>query len=188
MDGRKAKIMAPMQVEQATVQIEEVATGRSESRHSAWRTGENAHVVILKSGDGYFGIDINLVQEIVLMQEITHVPGSAAHMAGMTDLRGRVVPVAEFAILLGQEPGDRTDDTRILVVEDGGSHIRLIVDAVTEVLLVDGAQIEQATTIGSLKHEFIFAVAKLDGYLVSLLDIELLIEMAGGTKSVELAA
>lgn len=44
--------------------------------HSSWRTGQDAHVVILGSGDEFFGIDINTVQEIVLMQEITAVPAS----------------------------------------------------------------------------------------------------------------
>lgn len=163
--------MARTTAQQATAQPEVANAGPAGSGHSSWRTGENAHVVILKSGEGYFGIDINLVQEIVLMQEITKVPGSASHVAGMTDLRGRVVPVAEFATLLEQEPSEPTDETRILVVEHGDGHIGLIVDAVTEVMMVDGEKIEDAKTIGAQEHEFIVAVAKLDEHLVSLVDM-----------------
>lgn len=155
--------------------------------NSNWGAGQNAHMVILKSGRGFFGIDINIVQEIVLMQEITPVPGSATHIAGMTDLRGLVVPVTEFAMLLGRNPTERTEDTRILVVEHDNEHIGLVVDAVTEVMMVDGDMIEDATTIGSQQHEFIMAVAKLEGQLVSLVDVERLL-VAANQQPLALAA
>ncbi len=113
------KLMTP---KQTTTQLETVKAGQTEARKPDWGAGTNAHIGILRSDDGFFGVDINLVQEIVLMQALTEVPGSADHVVGMTDLHGRVVPVAEFSRLLGYEPGERTDETRILVVEDGGPH------------------------------------------------------------------
>ncbi len=137
-----------------------------------------AHVVILKSGEGYYGIDINLVQEIVLIQPITKVPGSASHIAGMVDLRGRVIPVADFAALLNHQPVDRDDDTRILVVEHDGGHIGLIVDAVTEVTLIDADNIEDDASAGAQDHAYIVGVARMEDRLVSLLDVERLLERA----------
>lgn len=156
---------------------------REESNQPASR---DAHIVILKSGDGFYGIDIKLVQEIVLMQEITEVPGSAPHIAGMTDLRGRVIPVADFATLLGHQPSERTEDTRILVVEHESSHIGLIVDAVTEVMLVDGAQIEDETSAGAQDHDYMTGVAKLEDHLVSLVAIAKL--LAGADEGAEATA
>jgi purine-binding chemotaxis protein CheW len=158
----------------ATLQIAEA------NAHAEQGSGRDAHIVILKSGDGYFGIDINTVQEIVLMQEITEIPGSPHYIAGMTDLRGRVIPVAEFATLLGHQPGERTDDTRILVVEYGDGHIGLVVDAVTEVMLVDGDKIQEASTLGAQEHVSVTAVAKLEDYLVSLVDVSRILIAAGG--------
>ncbi len=148
---------------------------RAESGQAA---GRDAHIVILKSGEGFYGIDIGLVQEIVLMQEITRVSGSASHIAGMTDLRGRVIPVAEIATLLGHAPSERNEDTRILVVEHDGSHIGLIVDAVTEVMLVDGAQIEDGSSAGAQNHDYIVGVAKMEDHLVTLVDIKRIIDSA----------
>jgi purine-binding chemotaxis protein CheW len=143
-----------------------------------WRTGKDAHLVILQSGDGYFGIDISIVQEIVPLPPITKVPGCAPYIAGLTDLRGRVIPVADFATILGNEPSERTDETRVLVVEHGGDYIGLIVDAVTEVMMVDGEQIEDVMTIGVQDHDFILAVARLEGHLVSLVDVDRLLVAA----------
>ena len=163
---------------QTTTQLEAIESGGTSEKQAKWGAGRDAHVVILKSGEGFFGIDINLVQEIVLMQDITEVPGSASYIAGMTDLRGRVVPVSEFATLLSNEPVERTDETRILVVEHGNGHVGLIVDAVTEVMMVGGETIEDATTVGSQQHDFIVAVAKLEEHLVSLVEIERLLDSA----------
>ncbi len=157
-------------------QVDESASAAGNG--SGWQLGQDAHIVILESGGGHFGIDIINVQEIVLLQEITPVPGSARHVAGMTDLRGLVVPVTEFAMLLGREPMERADETRILVVEHANEHIGLIVDAVTEVMMVDRGKIEDVTTIGSREHEFIMAVAKLEERLVSLVDIDRLLVAA----------
>jgi purine-binding chemotaxis protein CheW len=175
-------------LEPATDGAADSATADKKPKHSDWRTGEDAHVVILRSGEGFFGIDINIVQEIVLMQEITTVPASAEHIAGITDLRGRVVPVAEFSALLGRPKNDQTDDTRVLVVEQGGGHIGLVVDAVTEVMMVGGDKIEDATTIGAQDHDFIVAVAKLEGNLIALVDIDNLLISAGSTSEARSAA
>ena len=171
----------------ALTEVSARASAPEKREQATWSTGEAAHVVILESGEGFFGIDINLVQEIVLMQEITEVPGSSEYITGMTDLRGRVVPVAAFSRLLDSEATERTDDTRILVVEHGSGHIGLIVDAVTEVMLIDGKKIEDATTIGSQDHDFIVAVAKLDVHLVTLVDINRLLSAADRVPAAEAA-
>ena len=186
--AERSRNMAENKKSQGTPQESKEDTNSSAAgANSSWGAGKNAHMVILKSGGGYSGIDINIVQEIVLMQEITLVPGSAKHVAGMTDLRGLVVPVTEFAILLGRDPTERTDDTRILVVEHASEHIGLVVDAVTEVMMVDGDKIEDATTVGSQKHEFIMAVAKLEEQLESLVDVNRLL-VAANQEPLALAA
>jgi purine-binding chemotaxis protein CheW len=141
-------------------------------------SGKNAHIVIFQSGNGFFGIDIGMVQEIVLMQEITPIPGGAPYIAGMTDLRGRVIPVAAFTELLGIAPSEQTDDTRILVVENAGGHIGFIVNAVSEVMMVDGSRIEDASALGAREHDFIVGVAKLEEHLVSLVDVPRLLVAA----------
>jgi purine-binding chemotaxis protein CheW len=150
--------------------------------------GKAAHLVIFKSGVGYFGIDIKIVQEIILMQEITPIPASAPYIAGMTDLRGRVIPVAAFSALLGIESADVTDRTRILVVENGAGYLGFVVDAVTEVMMVDGSRIEDASACGAREHDFIVAIAKLPEYLVSLVDVPRLLALADREWQTEAAA
>lgn len=148
----------------------------------------SAHIVIFKSGEGFFGIDIGIVQEIVLMQEITLIPGSASYIAGMTDLRGRVIPVAAFTSLLGINATQVDDDTRILVVENGAGHTGFIVDAVSEVMMVDNGRIEDAAGLGSREHDFIVGIAKLEEHLVSLIDVTRLLAAADRQSALSEAA
>lgn len=167
----------------ASIDIQAKAAKDDTPTGSGQPAGQDAHVVVLKSGDGFYGIDIKLVQEIVLMQPITKVPDSASHVTGMVDLRGRVIPVAEFSILLGHEPVERDDDTRILVVEYDGGHIGLIVDAVTEVTLIDADLIEDETSAGAQDHSFIVGVARMDERLVTLVEVGRLLKGAHELKA-----
>ena len=62
-------------------------------------TGQPAieeHVVIFRLADEYYALDIQTVQEIVRMQAITSIPGSDFWVEGITNLRGRVVPVVDL--------------------------------------------------------------------------------------------
>jgi purine-binding chemotaxis protein CheW len=131
------------------------------------------HVVILKLGEEHYGIEIQSVQEIVRMQPITEIPGSEAWIEGITNLRGRVVPVVDLrrrcriaASVLGPE-------TRIVVVNSSKGMVGLIVDAVTEVIRIPGEHVEQTNEIVSQPANAYFrGIAKLDTRLVSLLDLE----------------
>jgi purine-binding chemotaxis protein CheW len=175
------------------VSVEQVAAAQAAAGETPvlFQAGQNAHLVIFKSANGYFGIDIKIVQEIILMQEITRIPSSAPYIAGMTDLRGRVIPVAAFTDLVGMAPTEVGDKTRIVVVENNGGFLGLVVDAVTEVMMVDGANIDDASACGAREHDFIVAIAKLPEYLVSIVDVPALIALAdrrGAPEQIALAA
>jgi purine-binding chemotaxis protein CheW len=192
MARSKSKPMATAELDAAAEEIaaeplRAIVAGEAEAEIASFGAGNKAHIVIFRSGAGSFGIDIGIVQEIVLMLEITPIPGGASYVAGMTDLRGRVIPVAAFTDLLGIATSPRTDNTRILVVESASGHLGLIVDAVSEVMVVDGSMIEDARSLGSREHDFIVGVAKLEDQLVSLVDVPRLLAAADRTN-VALAA
>ena len=63
-------------------------------------------------------------------------------------------------------------DSRIIVVEIAGTVAGLLVDSVTEVLRIDGSQIEDAPrSIAGLKAEFLQGVGKIDDRLLILLEV-----------------
>src|SRR3954466_104778 len=77
-------------------------------------------------------------------QTATHVPGAPAHVAGLVQVRGRVVPVVDLRIRFGLPPIERTIDHRVIIVQVGTRVAGLLVDSAREVLRLDEAGFEQA--------------------------------------------
>ncbi len=131
------------------------------------------HVVIFKLADEYYALDIQAVQEIVRMQTITSIPGADFWVEGITNLRGRVVPVIDLRKRCGVPASEYTPETRIVVVSSSTGMVGLIVDAVSEVMRIPGDQVEPPSAIvAGPENGYLRGVAKLEDRLVSLVDLE----------------
>jgi purine-binding chemotaxis protein CheW len=150
------------------------------------------HVVVFRLAEEYYALDIQAVQEIVRMQTITTIPGSDAWVEGITNLRGRVVPVIDLRRRCNIAASDYTTETRIVVVSSTNGMVGLIVDAVSEVMRIPSDQIEPPSGIVSVpENSYLRGVAKLDDRLVSLMDFEGVLPSEGadsGDERVEVAA
>ncbi len=131
------------------------------------------HVVIFRLSDEYYALDIQTVQEIVRMQTITSIPGSDFWVEGITNLRGKVVPVIDLRKRCGVGAADYTAETRIVVVSSATGMVGLIVDSVSEVMRIPGDQVEQPSAIVSVpENTYLRGIAKLEDRLVSLMDLQ----------------
>jgi purine-binding chemotaxis protein CheW len=131
------------------------------------------HVVIFRLADEYYALDIQAVQEIVRMQAITSIPGSEAWVEGITNLRGRVVPVIDLRRRCGVTAGDPTSERRIVVVSSANGMVGLIVDAVSEVMRIPADQVElPGTIVAAADSAYLRGIAKLADRLVSLMDLD----------------
>src|SRR5580698_6853678 len=89
-------------------------------------------------GKEEFGIQVLHVREIMGVQDITAVPGTPAHLKGVINLRGKIIPVVDLRLKLCFPDPKFTETTCIVVVqvnqEGDPAMIGLIVDGVSEVL------------------------------------------------------
>lgn len=111
------------------------------------------------------------------MMPITPLPQTPEHVKGVVNLRGKVIPVIDLRLRFGMEEIDYTERTCIIVVEIAGQtgtvQIGIVVDSVSEVLNIKGADIEDTPTFGTkLKTDYILGMAKMEGGVKSLLDID----------------
>ncbi len=133
-------------------------------------------VVIFSLAAEHYGLEIQSVQEIVRMQAITAIPGPDSWVEGVTNLRGRVVPIIDLRKRCGIEASETTAESRIIVVSSERGMVGLIVDAVSEVLRIPVDQIEPpAALVSVVGNSFIRGIAKLPDRLVSLMDLERLL-------------
>ncbi|PKM42224.1 MAG: chemotaxis protein CheW [Firmicutes bacterium HGW-Firmicutes-8] len=121
-----------------------------------------------------YGIDINLVREIINMQELTAIPKSAEYIKGIINLRGRIIPVFDLAGKFMLESKPVAKSTRIVVVEVRGLTVGMIVDVVSEVLMIPAEVIEQPTEmmVTSISEQFVKGIAKYSDRLVIILNLE----------------
>lgn len=130
-------------------------------------------IVVFDLLQEHFGVDIAAVESIIKMQTITRMPESPVFVEGITNLRGKVVPVIDlhkrFSLPLWKE----TKGSRIVIVTIQDTEVGMIVDGVSEVLTISDSSIEPppaiATTINS---SFITGIAKLEDKLIILLDLK----------------
>ncbi len=124
-----------------------------------------------------FGIRVLKVREIMGLQEITAVPQTPAHVKGVINLRGKVVPVIDLRLKFGIPPAEYTQRTCIIVTqaqtESGPVLIGIVVDGVSEVLSLTGAEIEDTPDFGEeASGRYLLGMAKVKGKVKILLDID----------------
>ncbi len=124
-----------------------------------------------------YGVGILKVKEIIGLMSITTVPRTPEFVKGVINLRGKVIPVIGLRLKFGMEEVEHTERTCIIVVEiDGGAgaiQMGIVVDSVSEVLNIKEENIEDMPTFGaSLDTKFISGMAKIDGNIKILLDID----------------
>jgi purine-binding chemotaxis protein CheW len=139
-----------------------------------------------------YGIGILKIKEIIGMMPITTVPQTPLFVKGVINLRGKVIPVIDLRLRFDMEGIDYTERTCIIVVEIMGKTgtvlIGIVVDSVSEVLNIKEEDIEDTPAFGTrLDTEFIMGMAKLDGGVKILLDIDRVLN-AEDITSLETAA
>lgn len=136
---------------------------------------EDLHqLVVFSLGLEEFAVNIMQVQEIIRMPEITRIPRSPDYVKGVINLRGKIIVVMDLDKRFGMSQKDMTDESRVVVVDIEGTVIGLVVDSVSEVIRLQGSNIDQTPEIIAQKinAEYLKGVGKLEDRLLILLDLE----------------
>jgi purine-binding chemotaxis protein CheW len=135
------------------------------------RSGE-LQIVVCELADEHYGLDIAKVFEIIRHQPITAVPRSPRFVKGVINLRGRIIPVVDLRERFGMQPAEPTKETRIVVAESAATRVGLIVDSVSEVLLVPSEAVEPTPEVAAgADAEYLRGIANLGDRLVMLLEL-----------------
>lgn len=146
---------------------------------------ENSNAVMTRAGKyltfdlkgEIYGVGILKVQEIIGMMSVTRIPRTPDFIRGVINLRGKVIPVIDLRLKFGMEAKEDTERTCIIVVQFQGPTDRMtmgvIVDEVSEVINIEGAQIEDAPSFGAgVNTDFILGIGKINQKVVILIDVD----------------
>ncbi|MFB3776608.1 MAG: chemotaxis protein CheW [Bryobacteraceae bacterium] len=132
--------------------------------------------LVFQLGREEFGIRVLKVREIMGVQDITAVPQTPAHVKGVINLRGKVIPVVDLRLKFGLPEIEYTQRTCIIVVQVQGEAttmlMGIVVDGVAEVLNLTASEIEDTPDFGQgVATPYLLGMAKIKGKVKILLDI-----------------
>jgi purine-binding chemotaxis protein CheW len=129
------------------------------------------HVTFLV-GDASYAVPASDVLHLESYEAATHVPGAPRHVAGLVQVRGRLVPVVDLRVRFGLPPIEHTIDRRVVVVQSGTRIAGLLVDSAREVLKIDEATFERPPEIIEQQAAgFVKAVATVGKRMYLLVDV-----------------
>ncbi|QRK09972.1 purine-binding chemotaxis protein CheW [Archangium violaceum] len=124
------------------------------------------HVIFRVEKERY-GLPLSAVKEVVVPPErFTRVPRAPAAVAGVMNLRGRVVTVVELRQLLGLPDGP-TPPARVVLLERGRRDLGLLVTDVDGIEAVERVGLAPGKAVPAVR-----GVARLKGLAVTVLDPE----------------
>ena len=141
-----------------------------------WNGDQALEVLTLDLEGETFAVEATYVREILDLVPITEVPHSQPFVAGLINVRGKVVPLADLRIKFGMAQKPPTVDTRIVVIELDLQGEPLTVgiraDKVHEVIEVSAAALQETPRIGTRwRPEFIRCIGKRGDDFMVVLDI-----------------
>lgn len=111
-------------------------------------------------GEEMFAVPMDPVQEIIRVPEVSRLPLAPPALEGLSNLRGRVLPIVSLRRLFGADERALDDASRALVI-NLGTPLGFVVDRVASVVNVEPGQVEPADGVRSLaRAEFLTGVIK----------------------------
>ena len=120
-----------------------------------------------------YALPVSHVQEILRVSAITRVPHAPHPVRGVTNMRGRVLPVVDLRVRLGLESLKVDKRSRILVLGSRGRAIGLLVDVVQQVMRIDLNLVQEPPKdVMTAQSYYIMGVYQEDEELIILLDAD----------------
>lgn len=119
-----------------------------------------------------FALDIMAIREIRAWTPVTKLPRVPAHVAGVVNLRGTVLPVVDLAARLGWPSTEATARHAIIVTQLGGQVSGWIVESVSDIVTLPGDALQPAPATGSDSLvQFLDGLAAIDDHMVQVLNL-----------------
>ena len=135
--------------------------------------GANGEYVTVMVGGQLFGLPIERVHDVFLVAKLTRVPLAPPDVAGVLNLRGRIVTAIDLSRRLGLTSKAQPGKIMAVGVEYRGEAFGLVIDAVGEVLSLAASAAETAPT--NLDRRWVAVssgIYRLERELLVVLDVD----------------
>jgi|HubBroStandDraft_6_1064221.scaffolds.fasta_scaffold22965_3 purine-binding chemotaxis protein CheW len=127
--------------------------------------------VVFKVGETEYALPADTVVQMESFTGATRVPGTSPFVAGIIQVRGRVVPVMDLRLRFGLPSASATLDTRVVVGQLGDRAVALLADSAREVLKLSRSQLKPPPRLlDDGASGFVKAVAQVGPRMVMVID------------------
>jgi len=135
------------------------------------KIGDDLLVATFLLGDGTFGLDTALIQEVVTLGEVTPVHHAPSYVSGIRNLRGRIVTVIDLRVRLELPPNETSAESRILIADWKGEPVGLLVDGVDDTVEVGaGDLLPPPSNLHGVQMQKLLGMFRCGERLAALLD------------------
>jgi purine-binding chemotaxis protein CheW len=135
-------------------------------------------------GEQHYCVDIMAVREIKAWTGTTALPNSPAHIRGVINLRGAIVPVIDLRKRFGQELTEPTSSHVVVIVAVGDVQNGLLVDGVSDIVTVNKKDIAPIPNMeGEDKNPYFQGLITGQEKLVAVIALDQLIAQRTGEPS-----
>jgi purine-binding chemotaxis protein CheW len=138
---------------------------------------QTRQIVVFRLSREWYGVEITKVKEVIKVGKITYLPSSPDYIAGIVNLRGKILSVTDLKTLLGLPHEELTDKARIIAVESGMLETGFLVDEVVESIEVPVSKVEPALlTMPAERADYVEGQCKVDERLIALVSVGKILE------------
>lgn len=146
--------------------------------------GPQREYVTVVAGEQMFGLPIEQVQDVFMAGALTPVPLAPPEVAGLINLRGRVVTAIDLALRLGLEPADASGPRFAVGIEDCGDAYSLLVERVGEVVrLADDSRDANPVHLDARWAALSAGVHRLADRFLVILDLAAVLDLGAATAT-----
>lgn len=129
-------------------------------------------------GGELIGLPILRVQDVFVPDGVTHVPLSPHEIAGVINLRGRIVTLVDLRRRFGMPPRADGAAAMAIGVEAGGESYGLMIDSIGEVLRLSESEREpNPINLDPGLARISSGIHRLDGRLLMVIDVERVLDI-----------
>ena len=122
--------------------------------------GERLDLVLFRLAGEHYAVECRHVMEVAPLKALAPIPGTPPFIAGVTNIRGRILDVVDLKAFFELPPQGLSDLTRVIVLQGKDTEFGLLAEAVSGTLTVRSGDLQgPLPTMTGIRSEFLRGVA-----------------------------
>lgn len=171
----KNEIVCVLDIATFCEKVEHFSSGDQVAEASLQKVQEFVNLTIVEIRKEFYGIDPKIIQEYCLLLELTPLPAAPPHILGFINLRGTILPVMDIWGVMGLQPLEIKESSKVLVIPMMNILIGVVVDEVLDVVSLPFENFK-ANPVKSGTEQYVKYTVRYKNGVLGILDIKKIVE------------